>query len=201
MSTFAYGDKTRNLVNAPQGTGSAVKNFVDTLTALVPAEVLVAHAVILQATSKSGKDVTTITDPTVLKWAFVGLTVLSVILYVAGRRGAGWSRLDFARAAIPPLAFVGWTMLQTGSAFDAIAPGVSSAARVSIAVIGAIALGALAGTLGVKAQEQTPPAGALGALAGTLGVKAQEQTPPAGALGALAGTLGVKAQEQTPPAA
>ncbi|HXA57633.1 MAG TPA: hypothetical protein VNW94_00570 [Streptosporangiaceae bacterium] len=163
MSTFAYGDKTRNLVNSTPGSGSVVKNFVDTLTALVPAEVLVAHAVILQTTTKSGKDaagkqVTTITDPAVLKWAFVGLTVLSVILYVAGRRGAGWSRLDFARAAIPPLAFVGWTMLQTSSAFDAIAPGVSSAARVSIAVIGAIALGALAGTLGAKAQEQTPPA-------------------------------------------
>src|ERR1700730_10999912 len=134
MSTFAYGDKTRNLVNATPGTGSAVKNFVDPLTALVPSEVLVAHAVILQATSKPGKDaagkpVTTISDPTVLKWAFVGLTVLSVILYLAGRRGAGRSRLDFARAARPPLAFVGWTMLQTGSAVDAIAPVGGPAAR------------------------------------------------------------------------
>jgi hypothetical protein len=47
-----------------------------------------------------------------------------------------------ALAALLPFAFVGWTMLQKATAFDAMAPRRSALSRLAVAVIGAIVLGA-----------------------------------------------------------
>jgi hypothetical protein len=59
---------------------------------------------------------------------------------------------------IPPLAFVGWTMLQKSTAFDAIAllvpGGISDAPRYAIAVIGAIVISAGATVLSYQAAKK-----------------------------------------------
>lgn len=147
-----------------------MRSFVDTLTALVPAEVLAAHAAILSATTTTtnskgtgGKSTTTINDPATLKWSFFALAALSVALYIFPRWGKGnWGGLDYVRAVIPPLAFTGWTMLQKGSAFDAVAPSLSIGERTAIAVIGAALLSGAAARLAYKADltsNQPPPVG------------------------------------------
>ena len=87
MSTLAFAEFTNKRENAQPGTSSSsnppgVSTFVDALAALVPAEVLTLHAVFLSVTTSTAEKVTTITDATTLKWAFAGLIVLSIVLYV-----------------------------------------------------------------------------------------------------------------------
>jgi hypothetical protein len=134
----------------PAAANQNVNNYVEALSALIPAEVLTLHALILSATTtirRSDKPaegtITTISDPQTLKYAFAGLIVLSFLLYVVPRiyaamRAVGgnfrlWLKqldvLDWARASIPPLAFVGWSMLQRATAFDAAFPWVSQSQR------------------------------------------------------------------------
>jgi hypothetical protein len=55
------------------------------LAALVPAEALSLHAVVLGFTTKAKKGQTMITDATTLKWAFWALLVLCPALFLAGR--------------------------------------------------------------------------------------------------------------------
>jgi hypothetical protein len=101
------------------------------VAALVPAEVLTAHAAILTFTTMSvnahdASQGTKITSPTVLAWSFWGLMVVAVLLYVYPTFKAwDWKR-DLVRMWIPPLAFVAWTMLQKTTAFDAVWPGLST---------------------------------------------------------------------------
>src|SRR5437868_15448272 len=128
MSTFAYAALTAKRQKARSQTSTTtaapgLKTYVDVLAALVPAEVLAAHAAVLSFTTKKqtaqGKTQTTITDATSLKIAFWGLIAASVVLYVLGH-AAKWKPADFLRVAIPPLAFVGWCMAQRTTAFDVI---------------------------------------------------------------------------------
>ena len=162
MSTLAYAMLTSKREEAAPGTSSStsspgVKSYIDILAALVPAEVLTVHAVVLSFTTVSQKNqagyvVTMITEPATLKWVFVALLLLSIGLYVLGHR-THWDRLDFVRMLIPPLAFVGWTMLQKATAFDAIGLNLGDASRSAIAVIGAIVLGGVAGLLAYRADQ------------------------------------------------
>src|SRR5437588_7175947 len=95
MSTLAYAALTSTREKAPPNTSSStsppgVKSYVDVLAALVPAEVLTAHAVVLSFTTnmeknKAGDVVTTITQPGTLRWVFVALLLLSIGLYVVVR--------------------------------------------------------------------------------------------------------------------
>jgi hypothetical protein len=133
--------------------------WVVSLASLVPAEVLAAHGALLAVTTTTnntaGKTVTTITDAPTLTVVFYALIVVSVLLYVGARAVAhAWDRLDFVRMLIPPLAFVGWTMLQRSTAFDAAFPNVPSGPRTAIAVIGAIVLGTVAALLAYKADKK-----------------------------------------------
>ena len=146
MSTLAYALLTTKRDQAVPKTSETqspgVKTFVDALAALIPAEVLVAHALIIPMSTTTTKDaqgqvVTTITDEFTLHWVFGALIVVSVLLYVLGRL-RNLDRWDFLRVLIPPLAFVGWTMLQKMTAFDAVAPDFGTASRFSVAIIGAI---------------------------------------------------------------
>ena len=136
------------------------KPYIDAMAALVPAEVLAAHAVVISFTTETKNKAVTITDPGLLSWAFVGLCALCVVLYVLPRYSAGlWdNKLDFIRVFIPVLAFVGWTMLQPTSAFDGIVSliGVSltAAQRVVPVVICAPALGVLAGVLAYSVDKK-----------------------------------------------
>ena len=166
MSTFAYAELTSRREESEPGASTTtsspgVRTFLDALAALVPAEVLVAHALILPATTRteeiSGAAVTTITEAGTLRGVFVALLLISATLYLITRRGR-LDRWDSIRAFIPPLAFVAWTMLQKATAFDAVAPGLGSAPRYAIAVIGAVVLGGAATALAYKADQKTPPA-------------------------------------------
>jgi hypothetical protein len=162
VSTFAYAAITARREASSPGKSMteqppAMKTYIDVLAALVPAEVLAAHAAVLTFTTKSikgadGKTATTITDPTSLKVSFWGLIAVSVVLYVAGH-AKSWDGWDFLRVAIPPVAFAGWCMAQRTTAFDSVASW-SLNTRSVIAIIGALALGAVATALSYKADQK-----------------------------------------------
>ena len=101
MSTLAYAALTTKRDDAPPNPSSStssstgVRTYVDALAALVPAEVLTLHALMLSVTTQVVGAQTTITEPDTLVWALVGLLVLSVGLYAAPRIFAKkWDRLD-----------------------------------------------------------------------------------------------------------
>lgn len=168
MSTLVYATMTGKREEAQPGTSTmtsapGVNTYVDALAALVPAEVLTAHAAILTFTTnteaaKAASNATiTITQPGTLVGVFWALIVVSMVLYAAPRlMESKWDSWDWLRVLIPPLAFVGWTMLQKATAFDAVAPGFGQAARSATAIIGAILLGLLAAALAYKADQKTP---------------------------------------------
>lgn len=143
---------------------------MDALAALVPAEILAAHGLLVGYTvgkvegkdphdpsiASSGTRIEKVGDAQVV---FFALLALSVIMYVGPRWLAktwDWT-YDWVRMLIPAVAFVAWTMLQQVSAFDAVFPKMDSSLRVILAVIGAIALGLVVAALGTKAQEQKVP--------------------------------------------
>jgi uncharacterized membrane protein len=173
MSTWAYGALTRKREEAEPGTSTTtaapgLRVWADSLAALVPAEVLMAHAAVLAATTQTTRDaatgnvVTTITSPGVLRIAFVLLVVASALLYVAGHvvpTGIRqWHGADYLRMLIPPLAFVGWTMAQRATAFDAVAPDVGDTARYAVTVVGAVVLAGCAAFLAISASNQVTAA-------------------------------------------
>jgi hypothetical protein len=158
--------------------------WLDAVAALVPAEVLALHALAVSQFTKThevGEDaevqiresgaqapevieevtdetgvVTTITDPTALKWSFWALVAGAAVLYLV-KKGRRLNWLDAGRVLFPPIAFVLWTMLTPNSAFDAAFPGeVSEARRVVIAAAGAAVVAGLARWLAEKADQRAP---------------------------------------------
>jgi hypothetical protein len=168
MSSLAYGALTRKREEATPGTSGTdsppgLKTYVDALAALVPAEVLTVHAAIMAkatktVTSATGDTGTTITNPETLKWAFVALFLISIGLYVLGHVGLagrnGWDRWDWIRMLIPGFAFVGWTMIQKVTMFDAVRPDWDDVPRFTVAVIGAVVLAAIAAGLSYTADQK-----------------------------------------------
>jgi hypothetical protein len=160
MSTVTYAAlTTRREESAPRtSTNTAppgVNTYVDAFAALVPAEVLALHAVILSATTRTADGKTEIIAQGTLFWAFVGLVLLAIGLYVGYRLLAKkWDRWDLLRMLIPPLAFVGWTMLQRATAFDAVFPSLSDAPRTVLALFLSVILGVLAAALAYKADQK-----------------------------------------------
>lgn len=130
------------------------------LSALVPVEVIAAHAAVVKATTDTttgpgGADVVRITDPRALGAAFWALPGLTVAFYVFGFQKRRWSRTAVAGAFIPPLAFVAWTMAQTTSAIGVVLPDLGQASRDVIVIIGAVALG-LAATAVPALLDKSP---------------------------------------------
>ncbi len=162
MSTLGYAQLTTKREEATPSTSTSssapgVKTYVDALAALVPAEVLALHALVLPITTEVNNNVTTITEPETLRWAFAGLLLFSIALYVVPRLLAkNWERFDLARMVIPPLAFVGWTMLQRTTAFDAAFPKMNDAERTVGALFLAVILGAAASALAYQADQKRP---------------------------------------------
>jgi hypothetical protein len=116
MSTFAYARITATRASQPgvdtfASDKPGVGPTLDALAALVPAEVLAAHAVVLGlTTSSSGEGEqarTIITKASELRIGFWGLLAAALVVYVIGRASAGWKKSDFLRMLIPPVAFVG----------------------------------------------------------------------------------------------
>ncbi len=160
MSTLAYAALTTRRIQGAPGTTTTtappgVQTYVDAVAALVPAEVLALHAVVVSLTTSTADSVTRITAPGVLQFAFWALIALSVVLYCAPRLRTR-ERLDIVRALIPPLAFVAWTMLQRVTAFDAVFPGLGDPGRTVYALLAAVVLGVVAGLLANSADRTAP---------------------------------------------
>ncbi|MBN2356641.1 hypothetical protein JXO59_11060 [candidate division KSB1 bacterium] len=155
MSTIAYAALSTLREKGARGkTTTSMSKYVDVLAALVPAEVLGLHAVILSVTTEITDEATRIEHPTTLLWAYFGLILLSIGLYVVYRlQEKKWSRLDWIRMLIPPLAFVAWTMIQRATAFDALGWEAGEAPRTVIALFLSVILGVLTKCLADKADE------------------------------------------------
>ncbi|HLY68741.1 MAG TPA: hypothetical protein VKR53_03360 [Puia sp.] len=163
MSTLTYAALTTRREKASPGTSRSssspgVKTYVDAFAALVPAEVLSLHALIISYTTTTTADKrTTITDAgsPALHMAFYGLIVISIILYVSARiKGGQWDSWDYCRALIPPLAFVGWTMLQRSTAFDAVWPALSVEQRTTAALLLSVLLAGAASALAFQVDKK-----------------------------------------------
>jgi hypothetical protein len=180
MSTLAYNALTKQRQQSPaiddrgKTSVAGVKQYVDAAAALVPAEVLAFHVFALQLTTKTiesvgkgqiagkvdekvttakGENVAVITDPKALKYVFIALVIGAAALYAIGHWST-WEKADWFRMAIPPAAFVVWTMLQKATAFDAVAPGLADTPRALIAAGAAVVLGIAARELAFTADKK-----------------------------------------------
>jgi hypothetical protein len=180
MSVIAYAQLTNAREAAQPGTSTigggspGLRTYVDAFAALVPAEVLTLHALIISVTTKTSQipaapaagtttqaaaaeTITTILPEAALtlEISFWALVALSVVLYAVPRYfGGKWDKFDWVRVAIAPLAFFGWTMLQRATAFDAAFPTMPPVGRtVSALFLGAI-LGAVTAGLALKADAK-----------------------------------------------
>lgn len=172
MSSFVYGALTAKREQAPANKSKKEKppglgSYLDVLAALVPAEVLAINALLLSlvvtsTAAPNGDAITKITDPGGAKLIFWLSLVACVAVYFVGAKSGEKSSLlenwNWLRALIPAVAYVGWTMIQKSTAFDAVAPNMSEASRVIVAVFVAFFLGAIAKRLSDKADEVDPGA-------------------------------------------
>lgn len=175
MSTFAYAQLTNTREAATPGTSTTtsspgIKTYIDAFAALVPAEILTLHALIIANTTKTEAKaqaagatslgtITTILPDAVqtLNLAFWGLLVLTVALYAVPRyMGGKWDKFDWIRTCIAPLAFVGWTMLQRATAFDAAFPEFGAIPRTVVALFLGAVLSGITAALASKADKKSP---------------------------------------------
>jgi hypothetical protein len=174
MGSFFYGYVTAKRVMAQPGTSKTTEapgmtTYIDTLSALVPAEALALYAGVVapnttRTASVRGKAATVISDPRLLGWSCVGLLVLSAALYVIGRYSVtrmrnGW---DILRVLIPPAALAAWMLVQNPGVFDVWWRGSTLSEHLIVAAFGAVVLGILAKILGYQADQARPAAGAAG---------------------------------------
>ena len=141
-----------------------VSKLLDTVAALVPVEVLAAHAALFGAVSQSsdpaaaGPVQVIITDQ---KWGerfWWGLIVAAVLLYAIPHLVKhGWDRWDFIRAAIPGVAFAAWTLLDKGTLFDAVSDW-SNLTRIGVGTLFALLAVIAAKALAETAEQKTPDA-------------------------------------------
>jgi hypothetical protein len=163
MSSLVYGIVTAKRVAAPAGQSQdtaapGLGTYIDALAALVPAEALALYAgiVIPNAThtaSISGKNVTVISNPSLLEWSCAGLLALSSLLYIVGRKKGQLGPWDVLRSFIPPMAFAAWMLVQNPGVWDIWWPGSGIGERAVIAAFAAIVLGIAASALGQQANS------------------------------------------------
>jgi hypothetical protein len=166
MSTLLYADLTaKHQADAPSGgpgqpVGSSTATFADAVAALVPAEVISLAAVISSLTVEvtpgpDGGSTSVITNPRVVEYSFYALVAISAFLYLVRKRST-FTRIDIIRTFIPPVAFVCWTMLQTNTAVDVIAPDFAGVPAIVTALIVAVLLTATSAALSSRAQHADP---------------------------------------------
>jgi hypothetical protein len=182
VSTVAFGALTTRREKSDSGTSKTdqppgLNSYIDILAALVPAEVLAIHAIIIAAvTTTNPGGQTQITQPGTLRLAFWLLVGLATVLFVLGRRPTPtpaaalqqsgttvprWQHLewqDLIRVAIPPAAFVGWTMLEPASVWNVVVPNMSTGTRTLIALVGAVLLAAVTKALASHSDNKPSPA-------------------------------------------
>jgi uncharacterized membrane protein YidH (DUF202 family) len=164
MSTIAYAQLTNLREQATPDTSTSeekpgLRTYIDAFAALFPAEVLTLHAAVMAyATEKTGESVNFKPDATLtVTFAFWGMVVLSIVLFAVPRYfGGTWDKFDWIRVSIAPLAFIGWTMLQPMTAFDAAFEKMPAVPRgVGALFLGAI-LGGVTAALALKADKKPP---------------------------------------------
>src|SRR5260370_1830785 len=130
MSTIAYAALTNAREASPPGTSTTtsspgMRTYIDAFAALVPAEVLTLHALVISVTTETAQKaiagdagktetVTTILPQAAetLMVAFWVLLAMSVALYVAPRYFVRrWHKLDYFLPPIPPLPSCAWTLM------------------------------------------------------------------------------------------
>jgi hypothetical protein len=167
VASLDAGDKA-----TPAKARTKIPKFLDILTALVPVEVLAAHAFLLGAVSQTtnpddkGPVVMTITDEAWASRFWIGLLIAAALFYAIPHLVKhGWDTADYFRALIPAAAFAAWTMVEKATLFDALFDW-DNVMRIGIGV--GLALAALIGSkaLADKAQEKTPEAEQVAAVAG-----------------------------------
>jgi hypothetical protein len=142
----------------PPDDRTDVSHWIDIAAALVPAEVLGIHALVMAFASETvidsnGDPGTVIAEPKAVTILFWVLVALAAFLFLAS---AGFSKLtNWARALLVAVAFVCWTMLQKDTAFDALkidfAP---SWLRPVVAVIVVVVVAAAVKLLAGNADEE-----------------------------------------------
>lgn len=114
--SLADADQKRAVENADDDNKLATA-----LAAIIPADVLAAHAVLLTLFTTTDADgVTKITDGLWLGRLFIALVVAAAVIYLLGRRS--FERADLIRMLIPPLALVGWAALANTSGLTPLIP-------------------------------------------------------------------------------
>jgi hypothetical protein len=105
-----------------------IPKLLDMVVALVPVEVLAAHALLHGAVSQStdpgakGPVMVTITDETSAGLFWVLLIIAAVLFYVVPHWfKKGLDPWDLGRPLVPACAFASWTMLEKSTLFDAVA--------------------------------------------------------------------------------
>ena len=181
MSSVAFGALQTRREKSDSGTSKTdhppgLNSYIDVLAALVPAEVLAIHALVIAAvTTQNPRGQPTITDPGTLRLAFWLLLGLSAALFVLGRRpiltpavvrqqSGGtvplwqrWEWQDWIRLLIPPAAFVGWAMLEPTSVWNAVAPHMSGGTRLLIPLVVAVLIAAVTKALTTHADKKPSP--------------------------------------------
>lgn len=135
----------------------------------VPAATKAAITGAPEAAGATPSTITLISDPSSLAIAFWALALIGMALYLVPRLYAAWTAAkadktswraqmgaaDWARAAIPPLAFTAWTMLQRATAFDAAFPHLTESQRT---VFGLLLAAVVIGAASWLAYKPTPAA-------------------------------------------
>jgi hypothetical protein len=155
MSSLAFGRLVRldaqARVRGVSGEDTADNKLIAGLAALIPVEVIAAHALVLGATTATdASGTTTITASAPLSASFWGLLALSMAFYLVGRGFANWTSVDWLRLALPPLAFVLWTALIGTSALSPWVAGLDHAWVTVAAVLLAGVLLALSAAVAPK---------------------------------------------------
>lgn len=146
MSAYAYGALMRRGVEEqrradrlgadesgkPAAEQTPQEKMANAVSALIPADVLTLHALVVSlTTSTDSAGTTTITQERFLGGMFIMLLVVTAVVYLVGRGRGEWTPADWVRLAIPLLAFVAWTALLGTSA---LTPWISLLARSGVAI-------------------------------------------------------------------
>jgi len=136
MSAFAYGrmmrnsidERTRfNLLSAQEKQQQPEKpqdKLTSAAAALIPADVLMLHALLVSLTTTTDdKGTTVITNAMFLGASFWALLGVTALLYLIGRGHSSWTGADIVRLGIPLGAFVAWTALVGTSALTPLVGG------------------------------------------------------------------------------
>jgi hypothetical protein len=138
MSAYLYGRMRRSkpvVIETLDAAGTVVETtqgrdnkIVEGLAAVIPADVIALHALVLAATTetvaatKSAEGAVRIVSRTALQWSLPVLALLAIGLFVLGHLKASespswrWDKLDFVRMFLPASAFLAWAALTGTSA-------------------------------------------------------------------------------------